>query len=385
MMARHTSSGLAAACQFLLPCRGGRLGPAALAAVAGFALSAIGGAAADCPAILNVTSLYAQTVAEVVGGGELSLQNVRLSSSATPIRVSDGTEVQLSVRIDPHCADAVEGTAPTREALAAAIYLRRTNGSTLAILTDGSWGWRASTCVACPPDDVALTPTKLWAAYNASFTTGERVPPGAAWLTHNRGFDASKTVWRTVVKRMPAGICDDIDPVPMGSVAAAPPPNDGWPTASRVTSSVLGALLALVTGLVVRTGRDIRRERRHLYTPWGEEVWEQGALSAAEWERPAAVGPPDAVGGALWDPTAAAAAAPPVVAKPTRAAPASPSEPTDTTTSSGGESGGEVRATSSSLEVAMAAGFPVPPPMPAGLVNPVAGPARDVSGGAGAP
>jgi len=65
-MARDTRLALAAACARLLPRCGGRLGAAGLAAVAGFALSATRGAAADCPAILNVTSLYALSVAEVV-------------------------------------------------------------------------------------------------------------------------------------------------------------------------------------------------------------------------------------------------------------------------------------------------------------------------------
>jgi len=65
-MAYHTRLALGAACKRLLPRRGGWLMAAGLAAAAGFALSVTGGAAADCPAILNVTSLYARTVAEVV-------------------------------------------------------------------------------------------------------------------------------------------------------------------------------------------------------------------------------------------------------------------------------------------------------------------------------
>ena len=313
------------------------------------------------------------------------------SNSATPIRISGGSEVQLAVRIDPRCADAVKGTSPTREALAAVIYLRRINGSMLAIVTDRSWGWRPRTCVACPPGDGTLAPSELW-AYNSNFSTEERVPPGAAWLTHNGGFDATKTTWRTVVKRLPAGVCDDVDPLPIGSVAAAPPPDDLWPTASRAASSVLGILLALVTGLMASTGRAIRRERRRLYGPWEEEVWEEGAVTANDWERPPAAGPPNAIGGALWDPTAAAAAPSPVVAAPMRGewrpasgAAAPPSQSTDTLTSSGGKAGEEVLGTSSSLEAAMASGFPAPPLMPEGLAGSVDGPARDVTIGEGAP
>jgi len=331
--------------------------------------------------------------ASQVGGGELSLENVWRSNSATPIRISGGSEVQLTVRIDPRCANAMEGTSPTREALAAAIYLRRTNGSTLAIVTDGSWGWRSRTCVTCQPGDGPPVPPELW-AYNSSFSTEERVPPGATWLTHSGGNDAARTTWRTLVKRLPAGVCNGIDPVPVGSlVAAAPPPDDRWPAASRAVSSVLGILLALVTGLVASTGRAIRRERRRVYGPWGKEEWADGVLPADGWERPPAVGPPDAIGGALWDPTAAAAAAPPVVAaapsrgewRRTSSATAPQSEPTDTLTSSGGEAGEEALGTSSSLGAATASGFADPPLMPEGLAGSVDGLAPGVPDGEGAP
>jgi len=304
----------------------------------------------------------------------------------------------------------------------AVTYLRRINGSMLAsmlaIVTDLLWGWRPRTCVACPPGDGTLAPSELW-AYNSNFSTEERVPPGAAWPPHNGGFDATKTTWRTVVKRMPVGVCDDVDPPPFGSVAAAPPPDDLWPTASRAAFSVLGILLALVTGLVASSSRAVWRERRRLYGPWGEEEWEEGAVTADEWERPAAAPPPDAIGGALWDPTAAAAAPSLVVAPPTRGewrpasgAAAPPSEPTDTLifdlplvdadrpqrtnssvichwsmqiASSGGTTGEEVLGTSSSLEAAMASGFPAPPLMPEGLAGSVDGPERDIIIGEGAP
>ncbi|OSX73478.1 hypothetical protein BU14_0345s0010 [Porphyra umbilicalis] len=302
------------------PLRRGRLGVVALAAAVGGYLASATSTAADCPAVVNVTSLYARTVLRVStklnSGSTFALQNVWGANSATPLRVAAGMTVELSVRDDPTCPDDPPGSWPTRHGVAAAIYLRRTDGTTTAILTDRSWSWRGGSTVGRQ-----LLPTDLWAApagfVDADSRTpeGADVPRGAAWLTHPRSGAGSSTVWRHAVKVMPATVCDGVDadappPVRDGgagvgvAVDAAPPRSSGgdgrWATAPTVASSVLGSLLAATTAAAVVSALTLRRERRRGVAEADGGGWTKGALPATAWELPSPARHRSSVDGSGW-------------------------------------------------------------------------------------
>eukprot|EP00168_Porphyra_purpurea_P014160 TRINITY_DN4019_c0_g1_i1.p1 TRINITY_DN4019_c0_g1~~TRINITY_DN4019_c0_g1_i1.p1 ORF type:complete len:463 (+),score=86.64 TRINITY_DN4019_c0_g1_i1:627-2015(+) len=223
-------------------------------AAAAAAAAGIGAAADDCPALLNLTSFFSRTLL-LVGprdnAASVNLQNIRFSSSSTPIRVSSGFEVRLKVRVDASC-NATAGHPASRTALAAAILVRRRDGSTLAIRTHRSWQWVSG--------DVLVDSTE----WEGAPLNDAAAPAGAAWLTNAPSRSAPGTFWTTVMTNLPAYVCKDVDPAVVGVVGSAGggEARRGWRTAPLATSAVLGGLLLLMSGVAAAMQMVLHRLRR---------------------------------------------------------------------------------------------------------------------------
>lgn len=125
--------------------------------------------------------------------------------STTPITVRGGVEVEVKVRVDPICnADA--GNPSEITALAASIFLTTDTGDTRSYVTDRSWGWRDGS--------TGLKPSPLWPDNPGG------APPGAQWLTHIRRSPTREVFWTSLVKNLPANVCEGVS-------AVAPPAAGG--------------------------------------------------------------------------------------------------------------------------------------------------------------
>jgi len=180
----------------------------------------------------------------------VSLQNLRFSSSFTPIRVSSGMQVQLKVRVDPSC-DATVNHLASRRALAAVILVRRRDRSTLAIRSHRSWQWSY---------------LDSWVAsreWEGAPLDDSSAPEDAAWLT-NGPVPPNVTSWTTLRTFLPANVCEDADPEVVGAVGSEGDAEQrrGWGTAPVATTAVLGGLLLLMSGVAAAMQMVLHRLRR---------------------------------------------------------------------------------------------------------------------------
>ncbi|OSX73479.1 hypothetical protein BU14_0345s0011 [Porphyra umbilicalis] len=247
---------------------------AAAAAAATTIAVAATGVAADCVAVLNVTSFYPLMRLKVITTGDgvaIARQNVEFSRFSSPIRVVGGSQVQLTVRVDPACA-ATAGQASSLAGIAAAVYVRRRDGSTRALLSDSSWGWRDG-------DVARLSPSPLWGGQPLA---QEFPPRGAAWLTHLHPPSAT-SFWTSLVKILPADVCADAAPAAaVGAVGGAAQGGGGtvWGTPQLVATALLGVLTALMAALTGALQVALRRTRRRLAPGGGGPDGRLGSVDA---------------------------------------------------------------------------------------------------------
>lgn len=158
--------------------------------------------------------------------------------------------MQLTVRVDPPCAATADESA-ARTALAAAIYVRRRDGSLRALLSDGSWGWRDGHVDR-------LTPSPLWDRDIDS----ELAPRGAAWLTHLPRSSVADSFHTSLVKILPADVCAGAAPAPAVGAVGGADQGGPWGAPQIAATAALGALTALMAAVTVALQVALRRTRR---------------------------------------------------------------------------------------------------------------------------
>lgn len=265
---RHVRCGVGIAAVALAIC-------VVLAAVVPLAL-----AQSTCSAYLDLTSYFIRTTLQVDARNHqdiIPLNNMLYSNSKTPITVSGGSRISLTVR--------VEATSNrTRNALAAAIVFDLVGGRSRRVLTDTSWRWSPARSTgetrAAQRHSVALTE--------------EYYPSDAEWLTDEPDGRSDDVRWSTFSKTLPRGVCAGVAPGPPkipGVVAArcaatgvGPPKVSRW---GIIAAAVLGTLTLLSLAAAITALVLLRRVQRRLH-PAGErdsDAEERAAAKLAAMER----------------------------------------------------------------------------------------------------
>jgi len=152
--------------------------------------------------------------------------------------------------VDPSC-NATANHLASRRALAAAISVRRRDGSRFIFRTHRSWEW--STLVS-------------WVAsseWEGAPLDDSPAPAGAAWLT-NEPVPQTVTTSTTLRTFLPANVCQDADPevVAVAGSEGGAEQRRGWGTAPLATTAVLGGLLLLMSGVAAAMQTVLHRLRR---------------------------------------------------------------------------------------------------------------------------
>jgi len=181
----------------------------------------------------------------------ISLQNLRFSSSSTPIRVSSAVQVQLTVRVDASCSATASHPA-SRRALVATISIRLQDGSTRVFRTKrSSWQWAHNGSLVDSPE------------WEGAPLDDPHASAGATWLT-NPPRPSNRTSWATIMTTLPEGACQDADPNAGGVMESngGTEQRRGWGTAPLATTAVLGGLLLLMSGVAAAMQTALHRLRR---------------------------------------------------------------------------------------------------------------------------
>lgn len=147
---------------------------------------------------------------------EVPLQALSFARSSTPITVRGGSQMYVSVRVDPSCpSDA--GSIAERTTWAGAIHLAG-NGISRTLYTDASWKVNAR-------EGAVYEPAHLWPI----LLVEDGVPGDAVWLTHPPSTTFTRSTWSRFAYVFPTTVCDGL---PTAAEVAAADLRPGLPLAA---------------------------------------------------------------------------------------------------------------------------------------------------------